>query len=158
MENWKTVVDKIKELQKSKNLSAAKEELSIGLDKFPNQFNLLNIATDVCRASGDREKSLVYAELLITHFPDKPAGYIRSAQDLIALKRFKKAREDWNRSKSFSHVNLHHRKQSYRIWWSREISWVCRTSDNSSSRQTSRYLLSARSNFSRVWASTRGFK
>ena len=108
MENWKTVVDKIKELQKSKNLSAAKEELSIGLDKFPNQFNLLNIATDVYRASGDRQKSLEYAELLITHFPDKPPGYIRSAQDLIALKRFEKAREkiQIGLEKFPSHVNL----------------------------------------------------
>ena len=63
MGDWKTFADKIKELLKSKNLSAAKEELAIGLEKIPNQINLLIIATDVYRASGDREKSLEYSEI-----------------------------------------------------------------------------------------------
>lgn len=91
--DWKTYSDKIKDLLKSKNLSAAKEELLKGLDKIPNQSNLLLIATDVYRASGDRQKSLEYSELLITHHPDKPAGYIRSAQDLVALQRVEEAQE-----------------------------------------------------------------
>ena len=93
MGDWKTFADKIKELLKSKNLSAAKEELATGLEKIPNQVNLLTIATDVYRASGDREKSLEYSELLITHYPDKRNGYGRTAQDLVALKRFEQARE-----------------------------------------------------------------
>ena len=62
MGDWKTFTDKIKELLKSKNISAAKEELAIGLAKNPNQVNLLTIATDVYLASGDREKSLEYAK------------------------------------------------------------------------------------------------
>ena len=66
MGDWKTFEDKIKEPLKSKNLSAAKEELATGLEKFPNQINLLIIATDIYRASGDRKKSLEYSELLIT--------------------------------------------------------------------------------------------
>ena len=91
MGDWKTFTDKIKKLLKSKNLSAAKEELAIGLAKNPNQVNLLTIATDVYRASGDREKSLEYAELLTTHHPDNLNGYRRAAEDLAALTRFKEA-------------------------------------------------------------------
>ena len=86
MGDWKTFADEIKELLKYKNLTAAKEELTIGLEKFPNQINLLIIATDVYRASGDREKSLEYAELLITHHPDNWIGYGRAAQYLSVLK------------------------------------------------------------------------
>ena len=93
MGDWKTFADKIKDLLKSKSLSAAKEELKIGLEKFPNHVNLLNIASDVYRASGDREKSLEYSEFLITHHPSNWNGYRRAAQDLIALKRFKEAQK-----------------------------------------------------------------
>ena len=93
MGDWKTFVVKIKELLKSNNLSAAKDELAIGLEKFPNQVKLLIIATDVYRAFGDREKSLEYSELLITHYPDNWNGYGRAAQDLVALKRFVEAQE-----------------------------------------------------------------
>ncbi|MDB4336430.1 WcbI family polysaccharide biosynthesis putative acetyltransferase [Synechococcus sp. AH-603-M21] len=93
MGNWKTIAEKIKEVLKSKNLTAAKEELARGLEKFPNQVNLLTIATDAYRASGDREKSLEYSKLLITHYPDNWIGYGRAAQDLVALKRFEQAQE-----------------------------------------------------------------
>ena len=93
MGDWKIFVDKIKELLKSKDLIAAKEELAIGLEKFPNQLNLLIIATDVYRALGDREKSLEYSELLINHHPDRWQGYGCAAQDLSALKRFNEAHE-----------------------------------------------------------------
>jgi len=62
-----------------------------GLEIFQNDFNLLLAASSVCRALGDREKSLEYAELLITHHPDHWNGYVRSAQDLIALKRSEEA-------------------------------------------------------------------
>ena len=93
MDDCKTFADKTRKLLKSKKFTDAREELLTGLEKFPNQVNLLTIATDVFRASNDREKSLEYAELLITHHPDKPPGYIRSAQDLIALERFEQARE-----------------------------------------------------------------
>ena len=92
MDDWKTVVDKIEDLLKSKNITAAKKEVEIGLGKLPNQLNLLTIASDVYRASGDREKSLEYSELLITHHPDNWTGYGRTAQDLVALKRFEEAK------------------------------------------------------------------
>ncbi len=91
MGDWKTFVDKTKELLKSKNFSAAKEEFATGLQIFPYQFNLLTIASDVYRASGDRKKSLEYAELQVTHHSDKFQGYGRAAQDLVVLKRFEEA-------------------------------------------------------------------
>ena len=93
MGDWKTIAEKVKELLKSKKLTAAKEELATGLEKFPNQLNLLTIANDVYRASGDREKSLEYSELLITHHSDKWQGYGLAAQDLVALNRFEEAQE-----------------------------------------------------------------
>ena len=65
MGDWKTFANKTKELLKSKNLNAAKETISIGLEKFAHQPNLLSIATDVYRASDDHETSLKYAELLV---------------------------------------------------------------------------------------------
>lgn len=93
MDDWKTLVDKIKILLISKNLSTAKEELKIGLEKYPNQLKLLTIATDVYRTLGDREKSLEYAELLTIHHPNRWQGYGRAAQDLVSLKRFEQARD-----------------------------------------------------------------
>ena len=70
MGDWKTIAEKIKELLKSKNLTAAKEELVRGLERISNQINLLVIANNVYRASGDREQSLECSELLIVHHPD----------------------------------------------------------------------------------------
>ena len=63
-----------------------------GLEIFQHDLHLLLAASDVYRASGDREKSLEYAELLITHHPDRWNGYVRSVQDLIALKRSEEAK------------------------------------------------------------------
>ena len=50
---------------KSQNLPNAKKEIKYVLQIYPNYLNLLIIATDVYRASGNREKSLEYAELII---------------------------------------------------------------------------------------------
>ena len=60
MDNVKTSVSKINDLLACGDLSASKKELAIGLKK-PYQIDLLIIATDIYRASGDREKSLKYA-------------------------------------------------------------------------------------------------
>ena len=91
MRNCQQVVQKTKDLLKSKDFTATKEELTAGLEKFPNQINLLTIANDAYRASGDLEMSLEFAERLISHHPGKWQGYGRAAQDLVALERFKEA-------------------------------------------------------------------
>ena len=93
MGDWKTFADEIKEFLNSEKLVAAKKTIATGLKIFPNQFDLLAVANDIYRASGDREKSLEYAELLITHYPDNPFGYIRFTEDLVALKRFDRAQK-----------------------------------------------------------------
>jgi predicted Zn-dependent protease len=74
-----------------KRFDEAQARIQEGLSKIPNQINLLHIANDVYRASGNREKSLEYAESLILHHPSDWSGYGRSAQDLAALKRFDEA-------------------------------------------------------------------
>jgi len=91
MIDWMNFEEKTKNLLKANNLSEARQEIQSGLAAIPNQVNLLIIATDVYRALGDREKSLEYAELLITHHPENWIGYGRAAQDLTTLKRFDQA-------------------------------------------------------------------
>jgi tetratricopeptide (TPR) repeat protein len=71
----------------------AQNVIAKGLEKFPNQINLLTTASDVYRASGDLTTSLDYAELLTNHHPDQWLGYQRTAQNLVALKRIEQAQE-----------------------------------------------------------------
>ena len=93
MTNWKVFVDKTRLLFNSKKFTDAGIAVEAGLEKYPNQARLLTLASDVYRAWGDCEKSLYYAELLITHHPAKWNGYGRTAQALIAFERFKEAQE-----------------------------------------------------------------
>ena len=82
---------RIKTLLGSGKLFEARETVKDGLKRYPNQLDLLICATDVFRASGNCQKSLEYAELLITHHPNNWNGYGRSAKDLSFLKHFDKA-------------------------------------------------------------------
>ena len=93
MVNWKVFADKTRLLFNSKKFTDAGIEVEAGLEKYPNQAHLLTLASDVYRAWGDYEKSLYYAELLITHNPEKWNGYGRAIKVLIALKRFEEAQE-----------------------------------------------------------------
>ena len=77
-------------------LGQAQEQIQIGLEQFPNQYNLLILAIQIFRNSKDREKSLKYAELIIKHHPHKWKGYGLAAQDLISLKQFKRAQDTIN--------------------------------------------------------------
>ena len=81
------------DLAELKRFEQAQDKIKKGLSNFPNQLNLLLIASDVYRKSGDREKSLEYSELLISNHPKKWDGYGRSAQDLAELKRFEQAQQ-----------------------------------------------------------------
>ena len=69
----------------------AQAKIQEGLDRFPNHFNILSIANDVYRASGNRKKSLDFALALIYHHSDRWIGYGRAAQDLAALGRYDEA-------------------------------------------------------------------
>ena len=91
MDERKKLLNIIQNSLNSQNLLKAKQEIKYALQIYPNYLNLLCIANDIYRASGDREKSLEYAELIIQYHPENWHGYGRAAQDLIQLKRFDEA-------------------------------------------------------------------
>ena len=73
------------------NLTAKKPKacLSILNDATPDDLidlEFLTRANDVQRALKNNKQALLYAELLKEHHPDKAVGYIRTAQELSALK------------------------------------------------------------------------
>lgn len=89
--DWKIFLKRTKNLAAQKRLNDAHKVVKSGLKQYPQEIKLLLIAIHICRASGDRNKSLEYSELVITHHPDNWKGYGRAAQDLLQLKRFKEA-------------------------------------------------------------------
>jgi predicted Zn-dependent protease len=90
-ENWMGYGRAAQDLAALKRNDEAQAKMQEGLDKFPNQVNILSIANDVYRASGNREKSLDFALGLIYHHPENWIGYGRAAQDLVALTRYDEA-------------------------------------------------------------------
>ena len=111
MGDWQVFADKTKALLNSENLTEAREQVEAGLEKYPNEINLLTIASDIFRASNDREKSLEYSKLLITHHPENWNGYERTAQDLVALKRFEDALEIVNNTSTTTNELISKLKQ-----------------------------------------------
>ena len=91
MDYFSEIENKIKIFLKSKKFIDAEVLILEALEKYPNHPNLLTIASDIYRAVGNREKSMEYAELLITHHPKLGKGYLRATEDLIGLKRFEEA-------------------------------------------------------------------
>jgi tetratricopeptide (TPR) repeat protein len=89
--DWENYYKSAQSLLALQNFDEAQAKIKEGLDKMPNQINLLMIASDVYRASGNLVKSLEYAESLIIHHPGDWNGYYKSAQDLMVLKRFDEA-------------------------------------------------------------------
>ena len=92
-DNWNGYGLAAQDLVALKRFEEAQIKINMGLEKTPNQIDILTIASEVYRISGDRKKSLEYSELLITHHPDNWNGYGLAAQDLIALKRFEEAQK-----------------------------------------------------------------
>ena len=92
-DNWTGYGRAAQNLLALKRYKEAQDKIQAALEKKPNQANILTIAADVYRATGDYKKSLEYSELLITRHPDNWKGYTRAAQDLSTLKRFKEAQE-----------------------------------------------------------------
>ena len=105
---WKIFFKRAKEFYDQKKLKEARKEIRLALKKFPKKNKLLRIATDIYRASGDRERSLKFAKLLITHNPENWNGYERATQDLLRLKRFKEAQVQIEKGleKSPNQINL----------------------------------------------------
>ena len=91
-DNWKGYARATQDLIALKRFDEARNKIQDGLDRFPGQANILDVAYDAYRVSGDRNKSLDCALELIFHHPDNWKGYARASRDLIALKRFDEAR------------------------------------------------------------------
>jgi predicted Zn-dependent protease len=91
MNDPQSFVDATRSLLADKEYLQAQWKIQEALDRFPNQIYILCIANDVYRASGNREKSLDFAQGLIYHYPENWIGYGRAAQDLVALKRHDEA-------------------------------------------------------------------
>ena len=70
----------------------ALEAAAAGLAVNPERPSLLVVASDSCRALGDRAGSLAFAERLVSLRPDRLDGHVRLAQDLLALQRAEDAR------------------------------------------------------------------
>ena len=85
MIDCKDFENRIKNFLKVKKFLEAEQKIQAGLDKFPNQLNLLVIATEVYRALGDSKKSLSYSEILLIHYPGNPIGYIRKIHNFLDL-------------------------------------------------------------------------
>ena len=82
---WKNLSRKIKKLINQKKFIKAQKLVDVGITKFPKKMQLLAMAVDVSRASGDRKKFLEYSGLL-------EVKYIREAKRLAARKRFVEAK------------------------------------------------------------------
>ena len=80
---WKNLSDK--KLINQKKFIKAQKLVDVGITKFPKKMQLLAMAVDVSRASGDRKKFLEYSGLL-------EVKYIREAKRLAARKRFVEAK------------------------------------------------------------------
>jgi predicted Zn-dependent protease len=91
--NWNGYARAAQDLVSLQRLDEARAQINAGLEALPNQLNLLFAATDVYRDSGDRSKSLEYAQLLIQHHPSSWKGYAKAIINLIILDRAEEARE-----------------------------------------------------------------
>ena len=93
MVDWKENAARAKKFLEAKNYRKAKKEVQLGLQKLPNQVDLLLVAYNIYVALRDRDKCLEYAELLIAHHPGRWIGYGHAAKQLAGLKRFREAQE-----------------------------------------------------------------
>ena len=91
--NWNGYGRAAQDLLELKRFEEARRKIKEGLQKFPDQINLLIIAINICRASGNAEKSLKYSKKLITYYPNNWNGYVSSIQNLITLKRLEEAKQ-----------------------------------------------------------------
>ena len=69
----------------------AQKCIDTGLQKLSNHFNLLCIANDIYRSSGNREKSFQCAKSLVNYYPNRWESYVAVGQDFVALGKFKEA-------------------------------------------------------------------
>jgi len=82
------------DLLKLNRPNEAIEQALNGLKRAKNQHPLLHlIALKAFRSNQDHRNSLSHAQALIQLTPDDPLGFIRAAQDLIAIDSYQEAKE-----------------------------------------------------------------
>lgn len=71
----------------------ARERLEEGLERFPQELPLLQIAVGSAHLAGDLARSLDYAERILAHHPEHQQGYLLVALALRRLRRPAEAEE-----------------------------------------------------------------
>tara|TARA_B100000674_G_scaffold495616_1_gene523517 strand:- start:138 stop:2564 length:2427 start_codon:yes stop_codon:yes gene_type:complete len=85
--------EKIQELIKAGDIESCLNLIAEATDQDLADSLFLQLANEIERASGNFEKALAYAELLDKHYPLRPLGSARVAEDLLALGNKKEAYE-----------------------------------------------------------------
>ena len=73
-----------------KKFKEAEKQIKKGLVELHGNANLLIIASDVYRSSGNHEKSLEHVNQLIVNHPNLSEGYLRAAEDLVTLNKWRR--------------------------------------------------------------------
>ena len=81
------------DLHALKRFNEGWEVIKKGLEKFPQNFYLLCIASKIQRALDNRINSLYYAKQLIKSHPSVGDGYAIAIEDLLNLKRMNEAKQ-----------------------------------------------------------------
>ena len=74
-DNWNGYQCAAQDLVALNRFDEAQEKIQTGLEKLPNQPNLLTTAADIYSNNGNLDRSLAIVDALITHHPDNINGY-----------------------------------------------------------------------------------
>ena len=85
--SWAGYACAAKELAVAGKYDKSKEILRNGLILFKNNLELLCTYSNICRLSGDRNKSVKINKKIIDFYPKTWHGYYRTSQDLVILQK-----------------------------------------------------------------------
>ncbi len=74
-----------------RQIDRAKAHLDKALEQCPTDLNVLHLASDFHRDQRDRHAALDAARQMVKHHADKPDGYARAIQDLVAMNDLEEA-------------------------------------------------------------------
>lgn len=82
---------KIKGHIRTGDINSSLDLIAEATDQDLTDSLFLQLANETERAAGNHEKALAYAELLYQHYPERPLGFARAAESLLALGKKKEA-------------------------------------------------------------------
>ena len=85
MSDWKELENKIKLDLKNGRFSSALLGIDRALERFPGQFDVIQLAANVCFKSHKYKRCLRYSKYLIKNYSNRWQGYGFAAQASIAL-------------------------------------------------------------------------